>query len=159
MLAKTVAEYEGKEIANLVADGDTGHTVDESIPLFVDYMRSWLADKKNAIELNTWESYETYVTKHVIPYFEKTSLTIQEVAPKHIKSYYAYKLEKGRSDKKGGLSVSSLKKHASVMNQAFNEALIEEIIDRNPMDKVKLPKHEQQEQKPKVFLTANEANE
>ena len=79
--------------------------------LFTDYVLDWLERKKNKVQLSTWEGYEIYVKKHIIPYFEPMNLTLGEVTPKHIMDYYDSRLVCGRNDHKtGGLSIQSIKK-------------------------------------------------
>jgi integrase len=98
------------------------------------------------------------VNKHILPYFEKLKLYIDEVTPKHIRDYYEYKFKSGRLDgKPGGLDIQSIRKHSMVLKQVFTEALIAEQITRNPASAVPLPKQEKHEIKG-VFLTGDEAN-
>ena len=66
--------------------------------LFVVYIRRWLEKKKPLIELSTWEGYQIYAERHIIPYFEPMGLTLREVKPHHIKQYYDYKFVNGRLD-------------------------------------------------------------
>lgn len=128
------------------------------IPFFHEYLGQWLANKKGKVEITTWEGYETYVTGHLIPYFKKLNLRMDEVAPRHIKAFYEFKFRGGRNDKKKkGLSVASIKKYGSILRMAFKEALIEEYVMRNPVDGVPVPKGEDAETRA-VFLTAEEAN-
>ena len=125
--------------------------------LFVDYIREWLIRKKADVQLSTWEGYEIYVTRHIIPYFEPLRLNIDQVTPKHIQDYYESRLNCQRSDHKaGGLNPVSIKKHAPVLNQIFEAALIEELVLRNPVSVVPLPKQEKREPVGK-FMTAEEA--
>lgn len=125
--------------------------------LFVDYIREWLIRKKADVQLSTWEGYEIYVTRHIIPYFEPLRLNIDQVTPKHIQDYYESRLNCQRSDHKaGGLKPVSIKKHAPVLNQIFEAALIEELVLRNPVSVVPLPKQEKREPVGK-FMTAEEA--
>ena len=35
--------------------------------LFVDYIREWLIRKKADVQQSTWEGYEIYVTRHIMP--------------------------------------------------------------------------------------------
>ncbi|MBQ3178329.1 MAG: site-specific integrase [Clostridia bacterium] len=126
--------------------------------LFVDYLKEWLMKKKLKVQLSTWEGYEIYVNRHIIPYFEPLGLTIDQVTPKHIQDYYESRLTCQRPDHKaGGLKPVSVKKHAPVLNQVFEAALIEELINRNPVTMVPLPKQEKKEPTGK-FMTAEEAN-
>ena len=125
--------------------------------LFVDYIREWLIRKKADVQLSTWEGYEIYVTRHIIPYFEPLGLNIDQVTPKHIQDYYESRLNCQRPDHKaGGLKPVSIKKHAPVLNQIFEAALIEELVLRNPVSVVPLPKQEKREPVGK-FMTAEEA--
>ncbi len=132
-------------------------TKNESV-LFVDYIKKWLSRKKADVRLSTWEGYEIYVTRHIIPYFEPLGLNIDQVTPKHIQDYYESRLTCRRSDHKaGGLKPVSIKKHTPVLNQIFEMALIEELVLRNPVSVVPLPKQEKREPAGK-FMTAEEAN-
>ncbi len=126
--------------------------------LFVDYVRSWLLHKKPSVQQSTYEGYELYATRHIIPYFEPLGLTIDQVTPKHILDYYEDRMKSPRLDHKvGGLKPVSIKKHAIVMSQVFEAAMIEELAHRNPVAMVHIPKQEQEE-KVGTFLTAEEAN-
>ncbi|MBR3997526.1 MAG: site-specific integrase [Clostridia bacterium] len=51
-----------------------------------------------------------------------------------------------------------LKKHKTVMNMVFEDALIAELINRNPVEHVPLPKKDDEETRERVFLTIEEAN-
>lgn len=127
--------------------------------LFVDYMLDWLERKKNKVQVSTWEGYEIYTKCHIIPYFKPLRLEIGDVTPKHIMDYYESRLVCGRKDHKpGGLSTEAIKKHKTVMNMVFEEALIAEIVNRNPVEHVPLPKRNDEETKERVFLTVDEAN-
>ena len=126
--------------------------------MFVDSIYDWLARKKNAVENSTYEGYEIYARRHIIPYFEELNLTLQEVTPKHIRDYYDYKHNSGRRDNKtGGLNSQSIKKHSIILKQVFNDALITEQISRNPASIIPIPQHEKQS-KERFYLTSDEAN-
>lgn len=125
----------------------------------VDFMKNWLQNKKNKVELSTWESYYTYVEKHLVPYFEKFNLKLTEVTPKYIVDYYDYKFKGGRCDSKQcGLSIASIKKHSMIIKEVLNEAVIMELISRNPAEHIPLPKKEDEQDEKCVFLNAEEAN-
>ena len=127
--------------------------------LFVTYIRQWLESKRPFVEQSTWEGYQIYAEKHIIPYFEPLELTLRDVKPQHIKDYYHYKYTCGRLDgKPGGLSIPSIKKHSIVLKEVLNEAAVSEHILRNPADGVRLPAKDIS-MREKKFLTADEANE
>ncbi len=126
--------------------------------LFVTYIRQWLQAKRPLIELSTWEGYQIYAEKHIIPYFEPMKLSLRELKPQHIKEYYEYKYTNGRLDgKPGGLSVPSIKKHGIVIKEVLNAAVMEDMIMRNPAAGVKLPAKDTASRE-RVFLSATEAN-
>lgn len=126
---------------------------------YAEYLKDWLEKKKPFVELSTWEGYQTYVERHVIPYFEKLSLSVEDLKPKHIQDYYNYKYTEGRLDgKPGGLSIPSIKKHSIVIKESLDDAVLREIIPRNPAVGVKLPAKDVAT-KERTFLTAESANE
>lgn len=125
---------------------------------FVIYLKQWLEKKKPLIQMSTWEGYEIYVTRHIIPYFEPLNISLRELKPRHIKDYYEFKYTKGRLDgKEGGLSIASIKKHALVIKEALADAMVSEYIIRNPAEGVKLPAKEVVT-RDKVFLNTEQAN-
>lgn len=126
--------------------------------LFTTYIKKWLEDKKSMIELSTWEGYKIYAERHIIPYFDPMKLSLRDVKPKHIKDYYDFKYTSGRLDgKPGGLSIPSIKKHSIVIKEVLNDAVLDELITRNPAIGVKLPAKDVKERRD-VFLTADQAN-
>lgn len=127
--------------------------------MFVTYARQWLERKKTCTELSTWEGYQIYVERHIVPYFEPLKLSLRDVKPQHIMDYYHYKYTAGRLDgKDGGLSIPSIKKHATVIKEIFGDALIAEYVIKNPASGVKLPAKDVST-KEKVFLNSGKANE
>lgn len=146
MMAEYITKYQHLDLS------------DTSELLFTTAVKQWIVNKKHSIELSTWEAYEIFANKHIIPYFEPMKLTIQDVTAKHIKNYYDYKTSDGRADgKPGGLNVQSIRKHAIVINQVFDDAVMSEHITRNPARMVPLPKQEKTGLKG-IFLTQAEAN-
>ena len=122
----------------------------------MDYLKHWLEYKKGKIELTTWEGYKSIVNNHFVTYFTPLNLTIKEVTPKHIINYYNDKVGNQLRRTNHGLKYSSLRKHSVILKSILNQALLEEIIDRNPALKIPLPKKESDVSKP-TFLTASQA--
>lgn len=126
---------------------------------FTKYIEKWLKSKRGSVEKSTWEGYQIYCERHIIPYFEPLGLSLRGVKPRHIKQYYLDKFSSGRLDgKEGGLSIPSLKKHSLVLNEVLKSAVIDELIDKNPASGVKLPAKDAPTRE-EVFLTKQEANE
>lgn len=132
---------------------------DNASPLFADYIRSWVKKKMTTVEKSTWEGYYIYANKHIIPYFEPMRLHLEDVKPRHIADYYQDKYVSGRLDgKPGGLSIPSIKKHSIVIKEALDDAVLAELIPRNPAVGVKMPAKNTSKVERK-FLTVDEANE
>ena len=125
---------------------------------FVDYIVKWLGSRKGIVEQTTWDGLETYVYRHILPYFEPLKLMLTDVKPIHIKNYYEYKYTCGRLDgKEGGLSIVAIKKHAAILKQVLDSAVLEEYLSGNPTAVVKMPAKEVPTRE-KKFLTLEEAN-
>lgn len=136
--------------------GDTDFQKYKQI-LFTEYIKNRLDNWANHIDQITLEGYQSYVYKHILPYFEPLKLDLSQVKPKHILDYYNFKATRGRLDgKPGGISPSSLRKHSFIINKVLNQAYIEEFINRNPAANVPLPKMEKREKVGK-FLEVGEA--
>lgn len=102
---------------------------------------------------------QIYAERHIIPYFEPLRLSLRDLKPKHIQEYYQYKYTSGRLDNKpGGLSIPSIKKHGIVIKEVLDDAVLEELIVRNPAVGVKLPA-KNLSMREEVFLTSETANE
>ena len=129
MLNNTIAEFEEK---NKVQGNEPGDI------LFVDYMGQWLERKKNKVEETTWVSYSNTVENHLIPYFGPLKLPIKDIKSKHIVNYYEYELSNGSA-------LGSIKTYSRRLKDILNQALFEEIIDRDPSFKIPLPKKEKSE--------------
>ncbi len=143
---------------DIIEDNLELEEIQEESLLFVEYVKTWLMRKRSKVQQSTWEGYEIYVTKHIVPYFEPMLLEIDQVTSKHIQDYYESRLTCPRNDHKtSGLKPISIKKHALVLNQVFEAAIIEDLVTRNPVKPVPLPKQEASEPVGK-FLTADEAN-
>lgn len=127
---------------------------------FCEYILAWLTLEKAKIEKSTWESYECYACKHIVPFFEPLGLSLNEVTAQHIKGYYEYKASNGRLDRKaGGLSQASLKNHSKVIRQVLASAVMEELVSRNVAEHVPVPRCTKDNATGRgVYLNAEEAN-
>ncbi|WNF21327.1 tyrosine-type recombinase/integrase [Mesobacillus jeotgali] len=108
---------------------------------FTSFITDWLNNViVNQVEETTWESYELVVTKHLIPYFEKSfkNLALQELKPIHIQKYYEYK----SNPESGGLSPNTLRKHHANLKSSLDFAVRMGLLSSNPADRVVLPKKE-----------------
>ena len=107
--------------------------------LFSDFIKTWLNYKKNYIDELTFQSYEQVARIHVIPYFEKKKIFLQELTTEDIQQYADRKMQIGRSDNKGGLSPCTMRLHKNVINQTLDYARKRKYIKSNPCDFLELP--------------------
>lgn len=103
--------------------------------LFGDYMLAWLEDYKPNIRQSTYESYINTIKNSIAPYFNNLKITVEELEPQHIRSYYQYLLS-------NNLSPNSVKHHHANISKALSDLVYDEIIPSNPASKVRLPKAE-----------------
>ena len=104
--------------------------------LFENYTRHWLETYKDgAVRPNTFrESYEKICELHLIPYFGHRAMN--RIYPEDIRSFF---------NAKSKYSASQRKKFKINLNQIFEAAIDEQLIDRNPLRGIKI----QEETKPK----------
>ena len=101
--------------------------------LFGDFLLSWLDIKANEVQVNTIAEYRGIVTKHILPYFNQLSKTLQGVSAKDIEDYYQYKL-------RSGMYSNTVTKHHTLLYAAFMYAFRNDMVISNPMQKVQRPK-------------------
>lgn len=126
---------------------------------FVALATEWLQYVKQHVDTITYQGYEQYTKKHIIPYFKEKKLYVQEMRMSDIENYYYYKSTSGRLDgKKGGLSENTLRLHAAVLNLIFKYAIINGIIKDNPCTYAEIPKNTVSVKKHE-FYTPHQCNE
>lgn len=113
--------------------------------LFSEYIRQWLRNMENKIDIITFQSYGKLVDIHICPYFEEKHLLLQDVTVRVLQAYFDEKGSIGRKDGTGGLSACSLRKHRNIINQVMKQAMRDGFANINPCELVQLPslqKHE-----------------
>ena len=69
-----------------------------------ELLESWIKDYASMNTTDrTQESYKYLISRHILPGLGR--IVLSQLQPQNIQSYYAEKLNKGRADGKGGLSV------------------------------------------------------
>lgn len=123
-----------KEIKEKIKKYEKENTVSTSKLLLSDFMKDWLYNtKQHQVKRRTFDSYEQYYNMLIINYKDYIISDVQlcslttEILTKYFNSL---------ADK---YSLSTIKKANVLLNQCLNYAVDKELIDVNPMDKVKLP--------------------
>lgn len=141
-----------KELHQLV---DSGVDVSQINVKFTDWLQTWLETyAKPTVRLSTYGSYHTYIHKHVIPHFPKT--TLKDLKPEQLQKFLNSKLLGGRlDDKGGGLSNNTVRKMKVMIGTALKQAFNNGMVNRNIADMVKLPEIDQREMR---VLSLDEQN-
>lgn len=123
-----------KEIKEKIKKYEKENTVSTSKLLLSDFMKDWLYNtKQHQVKRRTFDSYEQYYNMLIINYKDYIISDVQlcslttEILTKYFNSL---------ADK---YSLSTIKKANVLLNQCLNYAVDKELIDVNPMNKVKLP--------------------
>lgn len=111
-----------KEIERELEDQDYSNVRNISVTAWID---EWIELNKTRLSPSTHATYKIYAKVHYAPYFKKMKL--KEVNEIHIRKFMAQQL--------GFLSPTTVRKHVSVLNRIFEDAL----KDKNPVKYVKLP--------------------
>ena len=111
-------------------------TVAEFLDRWLDHMRAHLSPKSH-------ERYTELVDKNIVPLIGGTALA--KLQPVIISQAYAKALKSGRRDGKGGLSPKTVLYMHRILRQALEQAVLSELLGRNPADKVEPPKVERRQ--------------
>lgn len=106
-----------------------------STMLFCDYMLEWLANTKPKVAKTTYIGYEQVVKGRLYPYFKDKKIKLIDLRPKDIQDFINYLY-------KQNLKGSTIAHYTSNMSTALKEAVIAEIIQFNPMDRIESVKKE-----------------
>lgn len=121
-----------KIMRETLEDLSKNETLDPYNVLFIDWIDSWLEQKKNEVRQDTYEGYELYARIHIKPYFKDLGVSLKNITPQQIQSYY--------NQKSKTLSANSLKRHYVVIHGALQEALKKNMILFDPSERVTLPR-------------------
>jgi integrase len=100
------------------------------------YIAEWLDGIRTSVSPRTWTRYEQLVRCHATPVFGKA--TLEKITPQQLQRLYA------DLAKSGAGQGTVLQVHA-VLHRAFKQALLWNLIPRNPADAVARPKQRRQE--------------
>lgn len=125
-----------------------GTYIDPTKTLVCHYMNKWLADKKEELSPTTYSGYEVNIRCHINPFIG--GLRLQDLRAIHIKDMYK-NLQKDRDLKIDNemrhfkkLSPKSILYVRRVLSKALEDAVIDEILEKNPAKAAKspeVPKH------------------
>ncbi|MEG0133213.1 MAG: site-specific integrase, partial [Clostridium sp.] len=116
-----------------------GELIDNNNTTLGDYSSTWLKNKKTKDNLSptTIDGYANIINNHIIPTIG--DLKLQEIKAYNLQKYFDIKINK--------LSPRTLLNHKRVLVAIFISALDMELIEKNPLLKVKLQRDKREETK------------
>jgi len=144
----------------LTASGQLVYTQQYQLPeknLFYKYIKEWLSEKRKdmCIDSTTIEGYDSICSNHLIPFFKKNKMMLEDITYRDIQNYIDHEALSGNKKTKAGLSPKSLQAIKKVLSQIFKQAKRDKLILDNPCEFVKLPKQVKSE--PQI-LDLNQVN-
>jgi integrase len=128
------------ECARLVSQLRAGTYLEPSRTTVGEYLEQWLSHVQIQISPRTFERYCEIVRNNIIPALG--SIVLKNLQPPHISQAYAKALTNGRRDGKGGLSPATVVYMHRIIRHALKQAVLWNLLYRNPADAVKPPKLE-----------------
>lgn len=101
---------------------------------FLPFMEKWLDEvAAYAIRSTTLDQYKAVYKNVISPFPAFQNATLRSLTPGHIQSFYNQEIQRG-------ISPSTVRKYHTNIHKCLQYALQLDIIDRNPADRVVLPK-------------------
>lgn len=110
-----------------------GTYVEPSRMTLAEYMPRWLeAARLRGLRQTTLVGYEVMITRQLIPRIG--ALQLRELTPAHLNSLYLELLERGRLQRRGGLSPRTVRAAHTVLRRALRDAVRQGLLTRNVAD-------------------------
>jgi integrase len=113
----------------------------------VEYTRAWVEGREGSIRTKTLESYRSTFRRHIEPHLK--ALKLNQARPDHLRAYF-------QSLDKAGVGRPTQRLIYQVLNSAFEQATIDELIPKNPLAHIKRPKQDPTKKRPKPVWSADE---
>lgn len=106
-----------------------------------EYFEKWLAEIKSEVRPNTYRNYKGNMENHIIPYFKKKGILLQDLKPYHLSEFYRAE-HNSNSRLNGGKALSSttIRHHHQNISKALSDAVERGLISVNPATAAKKPK-------------------
>ncbi|MDX8045454.1 site-specific integrase [Gracilibacillus sp. S3-1-1] len=120
-----------KKLAAFVTEIETGQYVAPSHTRFGDYVEVWRKQAQKKLAPTTLQTYNYAIDKRILPFF--SHFKMEDITHVHLNGYIEDLEEEG-------LASSYIKKQINILSNIFDLALKNEVIKKNPTEKVELPK-------------------
>ncbi len=119
MLTKALEEYHTMENLEVMPTNITVH----------QYLTEWV--ETTEVRETTRKNYKSYLNMHILPYFKRLNMKLQDVRPSVLRKYYDY------CEKTKKLSPKTVRNQQGVLSKAFHDAFYDDLIVTNPHDRVR----------------------
>lgn len=141
---KTIYGKTRKEVADklakAVSDREDGLVFDAGTLTVEEYLERWLLDcVRDTVKASTYSSYGQLVRTHAVPALGR--LRLKTLTATHVRSLLREELD-------AGLSPRTVQYLRFVLRKALDQAVIDNLIPRNPVAGVKSPQVRREEIKP-----------
>jgi len=165
-------EEEKKEAERMLAqkldelNDSVGFRIDLATEL-PELTKAWLAEVKQTIRKNTYESYQMKAQK-IIDYYGKHRIPVVEYSRREAKQFMIFLLRKGKKNQKTGkpepMAASSVRDVMGILRQVLEYGMDNGIIKYNPVVGIKIPQTVRQEERirkeeKEKYLTPEEARQ
>ncbi|MFD1735412.1 tyrosine-type recombinase/integrase [Bacillus salitolerans] len=127
---KTKKEAE-RALAMIEAEVHKGSYFEPSSIQFKDHLQDWFKSKKTSINIQTADTYQTYITNRIIPCIGHIKLS--SLTPVMLQNYV-------NELKEEGLASATIKKIYNIIKGSLDYAVNMELLPSNPIKKLQLPK-------------------
>jgi integrase len=114
-----------------LAERDAGTHVVPSAEPVADYLRAWLDSRRHDLRPTTLHGYRGVVARYVVPAIG--AVPLRDLKPQHLQALYARMQD-------GGLSARTVRTVHVVLHRAFADAVLHQVLARNPCDAVRPPR-------------------
>lgn len=119
-----------KKLAAFVTEIEMGLYVAPSKILFSEFIKIWRKERIDKIAPRTMENYNYCLESRILPVFGH--LKLEDISHVYINNFF-------ENLKKDNLASATIQKYYNVINSIFNLAIKNELIKKNPMEKVDRP--------------------
>jgi integrase len=131
------------ECSRLITAVNGGSYAEPSKLKLGEFLETWLESVRAQLAPRTFERYTDIVRKNINPLLG--GAVLGSLKPVNISTAYAKALRSGRRDGSGGLSAATVLYLHRVLRHALRQAVIWDLLARNPADSVTAPRVERKQ--------------
>lgn len=113
----------------------------KKIPM-AEYAEEWMKYAEHVYDPITFQGYKIAVEKHIVPYFKKYKIDLQDVTPEIVQKFSIHLSKHGNLKTGGALSNKSVRNYLTVLSVIMSDAVEKKKIRDNPVDRIKRPKRQ-----------------